>query len=111
MRNQNPQMSTDESKDTRPLLRKPTEAELEFLRGYTSGPRIWDAASLQPMVHTLAEQRLIKAADGHPGAYQLTSRGIWWLREAAARRFENEAVSTCPVPMDGWTDPDEPSNG
>jgi DNA-binding PadR family transcriptional regulator len=54
-----------------------TSNELRFLRSYLGGPRIWDAAVLQPDVHSLHEQGLIEPHPdtGRPGVYQITQLG------------------------------------
>lgn len=57
-----------------------TPDEARLLRSYADGPRIWDAASLLPVVHNLAGQGLIEPANER-GAYQLTERGRQVLTE------------------------------
>jgi hypothetical protein len=52
-----------------------TISELRFLRSYLGGPRIWDAAALQPVVSSLADQGLIEPVPGREKAYQLTEAG------------------------------------
>lgn len=54
-----------------------TTDELRLLASYEEGPRIWDAAVLQPDVHSLLQQKLIEP---HPdpdqaGADQITQLG------------------------------------
>jgi hypothetical protein len=51
-----------------------TEPELRLLHSYEEGPRIWDAASLQPQVISLSEQGLIQPYGNGP-AYQITEKG------------------------------------
>jgi len=59
-----------------------TGNELDMLRSYASGPRIWDAAELMPAVWKLQDLGLIEPAppaeDGSPpsrGVRQLTAKG------------------------------------
>lgn len=55
-----------------------TGRDLELLSSYANGPRIWDAASIMPDVHSLHDQGLIEPVagiDGNRGAYQLTEAG------------------------------------
>ena len=51
--------------------------ELRFLRSYLGGPRKWDAAALQPLVHSLDQQKLIEPSPDpeRPGVYQITQLG------------------------------------
>jgi hypothetical protein len=63
--------------------------DLDMLRSYADGPRIWDATSLLPAVYRLADQGLIELAppedDGSPpsrGAYRLTAAGRAVLAKA-----------------------------
>jgi hypothetical protein len=59
-----------------PVLRP---GELELLRSYESGPKIWDAAVLAPSVSDLAGKGLIEPVPDfnteRPGVYQLTPAG------------------------------------
>lgn len=59
-----------------------TVDERRLLRSYQGGPRIWDAAVLQPLVHSLIVQKLIEPCPdpGHRNACQITQAG----REALA---------------------------
>jgi len=52
-----------------------TDRELDLLRSYEDGPRIWDAAVLMPLVHSLHEQGLIEPHQDRPGVYQITQAG------------------------------------
>jgi hypothetical protein len=50
--------------------------ELDLLRSYKNGPRIWDAEALVPLVVSLKEQGLIEPLTAYPGnAFQLTKAG------------------------------------
>lgn len=53
----------------------PTTDELRFLASYEGGNRIWDAAVLQDLVHSLEQQKLIELVPGREDAYQLTQLG------------------------------------
>lgn len=55
--------------------------DMELLRSYVSGPKIWDAASLLPSVYSLEDQGLIEMV-GNSLLYQLTGAGRKALREA-----------------------------
>lgn len=57
-----------------------TENELQLLRSYENGPRIWDATAILPAVYDLAGKGLIEPA-GDNGAYKLTAAGTGRLRE------------------------------
>lgn len=66
-----------------------TAGDLDLLRSYAGGPRIWDAASILPAVYRLAGEGLIEPAltdlgDGPEdrGAYQLTGAGRTVMEEA-----------------------------
>lgn len=61
-----------------------TPDELRFLRSYLGGPRNWDAAALQIVVHSLLQQKLIEPSPDpdRKGAYQITQAG----RDALAAR-------------------------
>ena len=61
-----------------------TEGELELLRSYANGPRIWDAASIVPQVWALADKGLIEPVDANGRAYRLTGAGRKALREAGS---------------------------
>jgi hypothetical protein len=52
-----------------------SEQELDMLRSYADGPRIWDAAVLVPVVFALADRGLTEPVHGRSGVYQLTDRG------------------------------------
>ena len=67
-------------------MKEITRNELDMLRSYASGPRIWDAAELMPALWKL--QDLIEPAppaeDGSPpsrGVRQLTAKGRQVLAE------------------------------
>ncbi len=53
-----------------------TVDEERLLVSYLSGPRIWDAASLLPVVFRLDEKGLIEP-HGDNGAYALTTPAGW----------------------------------
>jgi hypothetical protein len=50
------------------------KGELELLRSYAKGPRIWDAVAVLPSVYALADRGLIEPS-GNSGAYRLTDAG------------------------------------
>lgn len=54
-----------------------TPDELDMLRSYADGPRIWDAASLVPTVTALVDKKLIRACHRWAGdkACELTDLG------------------------------------
>jgi hypothetical protein len=64
-----------------------TAGELDLLRSYAKGRRIWDATAILPGVFALARKGLIEPA-GTSGAYQLTEAGREAL-EAAGHAFES----------------------
>jgi hypothetical protein len=51
------------------------QQEQRMLRSYEGGPRVWDAASLQPAVISLESQGLIERVRGNTNTYQLTEKG------------------------------------
>jgi DNA-binding PadR family transcriptional regulator len=57
--------------------------ELDLLRSYESGPRIWDAAAILPGVYALETKGLIEPT-GTSGAYQLTEAGREALEDSDA---------------------------
>jgi hypothetical protein len=59
------------------------KGELELLRSYESGPRIWDATAVLETVYALEDKGLIEP-NGPSGAYQLTGAGCKALREASS---------------------------
>lgn len=59
---------------------KPAKDELDLLRSYEKGPRIWDATAILPAVCALADKGLIEPVTGTNGAYQLTEAGRAALR-------------------------------
>lgn len=61
-----------------------TKDELDLLRSYENGPRIWDASAILPKVYKLAERKLIEPVSQSGYAYQLTELGRQEL-EAAER--------------------------
>lgn len=63
------------------------KSELELLRSYENGPRIWDAAALLPVVTSLWGQGLIEPRPGSGGAYRLTEAG------AARLKFDDAAAT------------------
>jgi len=48
--------------------------DLDLLRSYEDGPKIWDATSILPGVYALEDKGLIEPV-GCSGAYQLTGAG------------------------------------
>jgi hypothetical protein len=52
-----------------------TDDELDLLRSYENGPRIWDATVILPKVWTLAAKGLIEPTDADGYRYQLTEAG------------------------------------
>lgn len=63
-------------------VRRQREAgiDLDLLRSYAAGPRIWDAMSIQEAVHELTRLGLIEPVN-NSGLYQLTDAGRARLRE------------------------------
>lgn len=61
-----------------------TTDELRLLRSYLGGPRIWDAAAILPLVHGLAEQKLIEP---HPDR-ERASRGVYQITRAGREALE-----------------------
>jgi hypothetical protein len=61
---------------------------LDMLRSYETGPKIWDAASLQPQVWELADkgltERVTEGEHAGPNTYQLTGLGREVLEAADA---------------------------
>lgn len=69
-----------------------------LLASYADGPRIWDAAILQPDVAELAEAGLIEPAPGgSPGSYKITAAG----RDALAKPVYPEPGSEIPPENNG----------
>lgn len=60
-----------------------TKNELDLLRSYANGPKIWDAASIVPTVYALEDLGLIELASEN-GTYRLTEAGRTALREASS---------------------------
>jgi hypothetical protein len=58
------------------------DAELDLLRTYANGPRIWDAAALLPAVTSLRDQGLITPSADNARADRLTAAGYERLRAA-----------------------------
>jgi hypothetical protein len=60
-----------------------THTEIELLRSYASGPRIWDATALEDAVFNLAEAGLIEPDPGNSSswAFRLTDAGRERLRQ------------------------------
>jgi hypothetical protein len=60
-----------------------THTEIELLRSYASGPRIWDATALEDAVFSLAEAGLIEPDPGNSSswAFRLTDAGRERLRQ------------------------------
>jgi DNA-binding PadR family transcriptional regulator len=57
--------------------------ELELLRSYENGPRIWDAAAVVPEVWALEKKGLIEKFDPEDGRrYRLTEAGRAALKPA-----------------------------
>lgn len=52
-----------------------TKEEAQLLRSYENGPRIWDVASIVPLVFSLAQQGMIEPVPDTRGAYRLTDAG------------------------------------
>lgn len=57
-----------------------TRNELELLRSYENGPRIWDAVLVLLRVYALEDKGLIEPS-GTSGAYTLTGAGHKALKE------------------------------
>jgi len=55
--------------------------ELDFLRSYENGPRVWDATALLPGVHALQAKGLIEPVNAGGYLYQLTETGRRALTE------------------------------
>jgi len=70
-----------------------TPGELSLLRSYAGGPRIWDAASLEPVVCSLEEKSLIEPVPGCGPLRRLTDQGRWVL-SAAGEQEEGELTLT-----------------
>jgi hypothetical protein len=66
------------------LIKRERAGELELLRSYANGPRIWDAASIVPQVWALAAKGLIEPVDANGRTYRLTEAGRKALREAGS---------------------------
>jgi hypothetical protein len=49
--------------------------ELDLLRSYENGPRIWDATEVLPRVWALADKGLVEPCGDSFVAYQLTDAG------------------------------------
>jgi hypothetical protein len=52
-----------------------TKDELELLRSYENGPRIWDATAVLPDVYALEAQGLVEQVGNEGFLYQLTEAG------------------------------------
>lgn len=59
-----------------------TKDELELLRSYQGGPRVWDAVAVLLRVRALEDMGLVEPV-GAKGARRLTGAGRKALREAA----------------------------
>lgn len=60
-----------------------TGRELELLRSYASGPKIWDATAILPDVYALVAKKLIEPAGQDGFLYQLTDAGRAALEEVS----------------------------
>lgn len=64
--------------------------DLELLRSYASGPKIWDATAILPGVWALADRGLIEPVGDEARKYQLTTAGRDALKPTAEEIRELE---------------------
>lgn len=78
-----------------------TKDELELLRSYEKGPRIWDAAEIMARVWVLEDKGLIEPVDAEGRRYQLTDAGRKALEEPGRVLVYPEIGSAIPPEMTG----------
>lgn len=73
--------------------------DMELLRSYENGPRIWDASAVYPKVVELADAGLVEPVDGGP-AWKITQAGLDAL-EAYDELGPTTVQAEPSVPIDG----------